>query len=79
MFINRSDYMEQYLKEIAKELRLMRKEQELQNNLLMQDMGMIPRPGEKSIRLDDGTIVDEKNKPKTKPDIANQLNEMFKR
>ena len=60
--------MEQYLKEIAKELKLIRKEHELQNNLLMQDMGMIPRPEEEA-----------KEQQKAKPDIANQLKDMFKR
>lgn len=59
--------MEQHLKEIAKELKLIRKEHELQNNLLMQDMGMIPRP-------DEGN----KEQQKEKPDIANQLKDMFK-
>jgi len=59
---------DKYLKEIAKELRLIRKEQELQNNLIMQDMGLIPRPDEE---------VPEQEK--TKPDIASQLSEMFKR
>lgn len=60
--------MEQQLKEIAKELKLIRKEKELQNNLLMQDMGLIPRPDE-----------DITEQEKTKPDIASQLSEMFKR
>jgi len=60
--------VEQHLKEIAKELKLIRKEHELQNNLLMQDMGMIPRPEEEA-----------KEQHKPKPDIANQLKDMFKR
>lgn len=59
---------DKYLKRIAEELTLIRKEQELQNNLIMQDMGMIPRPDEE---------VKEQHKPK--PDIASQLSEMFKR
>lgn len=59
---------DKHAKEIAKELRFIRKEQELQNNLLMQDMGMIPRPDE-----------EEKGHHKPKPDIASQLNEMFRR
>lgn len=62
---------DKYLKQIAKELKLIRKEKELQNNLLMQDMGMIPS----NITLDDGTVT----KSKDKPSIAKQLNEMFKR
>jgi len=62
---------DKYLKQIAKELRLIRKEKELQNNLLMQDMGMIPS----NITLDDETVTESKDKP----DIAKQLNEMFKR
>lgn len=58
---------DKYLKRIAEELTLIRKEQELQNNLLMQDMGIIPKADE------------EEPKTNPKPDIANQLNEMFKR
>lgn len=55
--------MEQQLKEIAKELKMIRQEFELSNDLLLKDMGLDEQDGERT-------------KP-TRPNIADQLKEMF--
>jgi len=53
--------MEQYLKEIAKELRLIREELQLENDLLMKEIGVTEQPKEERVR----------------PNITEQLNRMF--
>jgi len=55
--------MEQYLKEIAKELRLIREELQLENDLLMKEIGVTEQPKEESVR----------------PNITEQLNRMFRK
>ena len=55
--------MEQYLKEIAKELKLIRKELQLENDLHMQEMGMDEQQ--------------EREPEPNKPSISEQLNSMF--
>lgn len=55
--------MEQYLKEIAKELRLIREELQLENDLLMKEIGVTEQPKEERVR----------------PNITEQLNRMFRK